>query len=141
MTIRWTQPANDDFLGIIAWIAANNPVAASSVGRRILDVVERLDDFPLQGRRGRSPDTRELVISGLPFWSSTASDLSIFERWSSSAYCMGPCCGRYPGPEFWDRHGRPIASIWKQIGHWCPPFRHTGESRCPFLLWVPALEL
>jgi hypothetical protein len=25
MTIRWTQPANDDFLGIIGWIAATNP--------------------------------------------------------------------------------------------------------------------
>jgi plasmid stabilization system protein ParE len=35
MTIRWTQPANDDFLGIIGWIAANNPVAASSVGQNI----------------------------------------------------------------------------------------------------------
>ncbi len=67
MTIRWTQPANDDFLGIIAWIAANNPVAASSVGRRTLDAVERLADFPLRGRPGRSPGTRELVISGLPY--------------------------------------------------------------------------
>jgi len=67
MTIRWTQPANDDFLGIIAWIAANNPVAASSVGRRILDAVEWLDDFPFRGRLGRSSGTRELVISGLPY--------------------------------------------------------------------------
>ena len=67
MTIRWTKPANDDFLGIVAWIAANNPVAASSVGRRILDAVERLADFPLRGRPGRSPGTRELVISGLPY--------------------------------------------------------------------------
>jgi plasmid stabilization system protein ParE len=44
MTIRWTQPANDDFLRIIGWIAANNPVAALSVGQRILDPVERLLD-------------------------------------------------------------------------------------------------
>jgi plasmid stabilization system protein ParE len=67
MTIRWTQPANDDFLGIVAWIAANNPAAASKVGRRILKAVEQLNDFPLRGRPGRSPDTRELVISGLPY--------------------------------------------------------------------------
>ena len=64
MTIRWTQPANDDFLGIVAWVNEHNPAAASRVGRRILDAVKRLDDFPLQGRPGRSPDTRELVITG-----------------------------------------------------------------------------
>jgi toxin ParE1/3/4 len=63
MTVRWTQPAHDDFLGIVAWIAANNPAAASGVGRRILDAVARLDDFPLRGRPGRSPGTRELARS------------------------------------------------------------------------------
>ncbi len=67
MTIRWTRLANDDFLGIIGWIAATNPVAASSVGQRILDAVERLEDFPFRGRPGRSPGTRELVISDLPY--------------------------------------------------------------------------
>jgi len=67
MTIRWTQPANDDFLGIVEWIAVNNPDAAATVGRRILAAVKQLDDFPFLGRPGRSPDTRELVISGLPY--------------------------------------------------------------------------
>jgi toxin ParE1/3/4 len=67
MTVRWTQPAQDDFLGIVAWIAANNPAAAARVGRRILDTIERLDEFPMRGRPGRSPGTRELVISGLPY--------------------------------------------------------------------------
>jgi toxin ParE1/3/4 len=67
MTIRWTQPANDDFLDIITWIVGDNPVAASSVGRRILDAVEGLDEFPLRGRPGRSPGTTQLVISGLPY--------------------------------------------------------------------------
>lgn len=67
MTIRWTQPANDDFLGIVSWIAANNPDAAASIGRRILAGVEQLEAFPLRGRAGRSPETRELVISGVPY--------------------------------------------------------------------------
>jgi addiction module RelE/StbE family toxin len=67
MTIRWTQPAHDDFTGIVAWISANNPAAAARVGRRILDAIERLDEFPTRGRPGRSPGTRELVISGLPY--------------------------------------------------------------------------
>ena len=67
MVIRWTQPANDDFLGIVSWIAANNPAAAASAGRLILAAVEQLGDFPFLGKPGRSPDTRELVVSGLPY--------------------------------------------------------------------------
>lgn len=67
MTIRWTQPANDDFLGIVSWIAANNRAAAAKVGRLILAAVEKLDDFPFRGKPGRSPDTRELVVLGLPY--------------------------------------------------------------------------
>jgi plasmid stabilization system protein ParE len=67
VTIRWTQPPNDDFLGIVAWIAANNPAAAALVGQLILNAVKKLEDFPLQGRLGRSPETGELVISSLPY--------------------------------------------------------------------------
>ncbi len=67
MTIRSTQPANNDFLGIVEWIAVHNPTAAATVGRRILATVEQLAEFPLRGRPGRSPDTSELVISGLPY--------------------------------------------------------------------------
>jgi plasmid stabilization system protein ParE len=67
MTIRWTQPANDDFIGIVEWIAVNNRGAASAVGRKILAAVEQLDDFSFLGRPGRSPDTRELVIASLPY--------------------------------------------------------------------------
>ncbi|MGH3514768.1 MAG: type II toxin-antitoxin system RelE/ParE family toxin, partial [Pseudonocardiaceae bacterium] len=52
MTIGWTQPANDDFLGIVEWIAVNSPDAASAVGRKILAAVEQLDDFPFLGRPG-----------------------------------------------------------------------------------------
>ena len=36
MMIRWTHPANGDFLGIVSWIAANNPAAAATAGRLIL---------------------------------------------------------------------------------------------------------
>jgi toxin ParE1/3/4 len=67
VTIRWTKPANDDFLRIVVWIAANNPAAASRVGQRILGAVQHLEDFPLLGTQGRSPGTRELMISHLPY--------------------------------------------------------------------------
>ena len=67
MTIRWTQPANDAFLGIVEGVAARNSTAAAPVDRRILAAVEQPAEFPLRGKLGRSPDKRELVISGLPY--------------------------------------------------------------------------
>ena len=65
--IRWTEPASDDLLGIVEWFAVRQPKAAESVGRRILTAVGRLREHPQRGRPCRSPDTRELVISGLPY--------------------------------------------------------------------------
>ena len=50
--IRWTAPANDDFLGIVEWIKAHNPDAAARVGRRILDAAENLDAHPYLGKPG-----------------------------------------------------------------------------------------
>jgi DNA invertase Pin-like site-specific DNA recombinase len=40
--LRWTIPANADFLRIVEWIKTHNPQAAARVGRRILDAVEDL---------------------------------------------------------------------------------------------------
>ena len=65
--LRWTQPANDDFLGIVEWLKARNPAAATLVGRRILDDIELLVKFPGLGKPGRSPDTRELGVGGFPY--------------------------------------------------------------------------
>jgi toxin ParE1/3/4 len=65
--LRWTEPASHDFLGIVEWLKARNPAAAAKVGRRILDSVEGLIDHPYMGKPGRSPDTRELVITRYPY--------------------------------------------------------------------------
>jgi toxin ParE1/3/4 len=65
--LRWTEPANADFLGIVEWLKARNPAAAMRVGRRILDDVEQLTTFPFLGKPGRSPDTRELVVTRFPY--------------------------------------------------------------------------
>lgn len=65
--IRWTTPANDDFLGIVDWIKARNPAAAARVGQRILDAIKNLSAHPYLGKPGRSPDTRELVVTKLPY--------------------------------------------------------------------------
>lgn len=66
--LRWTEPASADFLGIVEWLKARNPAAAAArVGRRILDDTEQLANFPYLGKPGRSPDTRELVITSFPY--------------------------------------------------------------------------
>jgi toxin ParE1/3/4 len=52
---------------IVDHIAADNPSAALTIWDVIERQSERLGDFPLSGRIGRSPDTRELVVSGTPF--------------------------------------------------------------------------
>ena len=65
--LRWAEPASQDFLGIVEWIKARNPPAAAKVGRHILDSVEGLVDHPFMGKPGRSPNTRELVITSYPY--------------------------------------------------------------------------
>ncbi len=65
--LRWTTPANTDFLGIVEWIKTRNPLAAARVGRRILDAVEALADHPYLGKPGRVADTRELVVTRFPY--------------------------------------------------------------------------
>jgi plasmid stabilization system protein ParE len=66
-TIRWTEPASTDFLGIVEWLQARNPAAAAKVGRSILDAVELLKEHPYAGKPGRSPDTRELGVTRYPY--------------------------------------------------------------------------
>ena len=45
----------------------DNPTAAIDTVLKIITAAETLAGFPDTGRPGRIPDTRELVISGLPY--------------------------------------------------------------------------
>src|ERR1700693_3106829 len=65
--LRWTEPANAEFLAIVEWLKARNPAAAARVGQHILDDVALLPNFPYLGKPGRSPDTRELGVSSYPY--------------------------------------------------------------------------
>jgi toxin ParE1/3/4 len=65
MTIRWTDPAQTDFLEILGYIARDNPVAAERVGQRLLSAIDTLAAQPRLGRPGRV--ARELVIPRLPY--------------------------------------------------------------------------
>jgi addiction module RelE/StbE family toxin len=67
MKIRWSPTAISDLESIRGYIARDNPAAARKVATRIKDATSRLKDFPLSGRAGRVPGTRELVIPGTSY--------------------------------------------------------------------------
>ena len=56
-----------DLERISAWIARDQPVAASRVIALILENIERLARFPLMGHAGRVEDTLEWVVPSLPY--------------------------------------------------------------------------
>ena len=68
MGIRWTDPAVRDFTQICDYISRHG--SAATARRVALSIYERigiLTKFPEFGRTGRQPDTRELVLSDLPY--------------------------------------------------------------------------
>lgn len=67
MRLIWTDPALDDLEGLRDFIAQDNPGAAGETLRRIMKVTKPLARFPEMGRIGRIAETRELVVSGLPY--------------------------------------------------------------------------
>jgi len=67
MTLRYSARARAHLNAIHEYIHERNPSAAARVGARIREAAELLDIFPYAGRVGRSMDTRELVVPGLPY--------------------------------------------------------------------------
>src|ERR1039458_4780351 len=67
MKIQWSSTAVADLESIREYIAGDSPIAARKVADRIKEAVNRLSNFPLSGRAGRVPGTRELVIPGTSY--------------------------------------------------------------------------
>ncbi len=67
MKIRWTTPAVRQLTAVYEFIAAEDAGAAGRMVERIGEAVEVLGRHPRAGRKGRVPDTRELVVAGTPF--------------------------------------------------------------------------
>ena len=67
MKIRWSPTAVSDLESIREYIAHDCPIAVRKVSNRIKESVNRLCNFPLSGRAGRVPGTRELVIPGTSY--------------------------------------------------------------------------
>ena len=68
MRIRWTEPAVNDLTGICDYTEDHEgPQAARRLALRLLEGIDSLAEFPLRGRPGRVPGTRELIFPRLPF--------------------------------------------------------------------------
>lgn len=67
MKVCWSPTAVADLQSIRDYIAKDSPTAARKLSQRIEDAVRRLESFPLSGRAGRVPETRELVIPGTSY--------------------------------------------------------------------------
>ena len=67
MRVRWLRRALNDLEDAEAFIAQDNPLAASEVAAKIVEAVTLLKDQPGIGRTGRVPGTRELVVPDCPF--------------------------------------------------------------------------
>ncbi|WP_169682021.1 type II toxin-antitoxin system RelE/ParE family toxin [Rhizobium sp. 57MFTsu3.2] len=67
MKLTWSAFALSDRDAIFTYIETDNPSAAVLIDERIVDATRRLIDFPVSGRIGRIPGTRELVIIGTPY--------------------------------------------------------------------------
>jgi toxin ParE1/3/4 len=68
VTLRFTPEALEDIERIHAYVArSQTPARAYKVASLIRLAMNRLTAFPTSGRPGRVADTRELVVSRLPY--------------------------------------------------------------------------
>jgi toxin ParE1/3/4 len=66
--IVWTEQATRQLDQAHDYIALSNcPEVASRITLQIVASVQQLAAFPMSGRPGRVPGTRELVVSNVPF--------------------------------------------------------------------------
>lgn len=67
MKVRWRRNAQLDLVEIDTHIRQENPQAANRIISAIRQETLRLTSTPLAGRPGRVENTRELVMTKLPF--------------------------------------------------------------------------
>lgn len=67
MRVRWLKGALLDLDAVEAYIAQDDPRAATEVVLRIVRAVSVLKDQPGSGRAGRVPGTKELVVPHTPY--------------------------------------------------------------------------
>jgi addiction module RelE/StbE family toxin len=67
MTARLTRAAEEDIAAIYAYYAERAPDLAGRVSRAIIGAIDGLVDFPLMGREGKVPNTRERIMTRYPY--------------------------------------------------------------------------
>ncbi len=65
--LEWSQRAEHGLAAIHDYIATDNPKAAESVARHLLESARKLINFPMIGHEGKRAGTRELVITKYPY--------------------------------------------------------------------------
>ena len=73
--IEWTEQAIQQLDQARDYIAlSNSEEVAARITTLIVTAIQQLSIFPMSGRSGRIPGTRELVISNTPFIAAYAVD-------------------------------------------------------------------
>ena len=67
MKLRWTPRAVADMEEISDYLVAVSPQAWEHLLLRVERLTETILDFPLMGKAGLLPGTREFVLSGTPY--------------------------------------------------------------------------
>ncbi|WP_445179446.1 type II toxin-antitoxin system RelE/ParE family toxin [Pseudomonas sp. McL0111] len=67
MRVEWLRTALKNLDDEAAYIAIENPKAASQFVQAIVDSVDHLCRFPASGREGRLPGTREWILPDRPY--------------------------------------------------------------------------
>ena len=67
MQVKWTSKALQDLETILQYISQEDPDTATSVAQRLWDHAKALESFPRLGKPGRLKNTRELIITDLPY--------------------------------------------------------------------------
>jgi toxin ParE1/3/4 len=85
--LKWLPKAEADLNQALAYIRADNPTAAASLGYSIIDRVELLKDFPEMGRpvpRLNNPAMREIIYRNYRIvyrFSATEKRVDIVRIW------------------------------------------------------------
>ena len=67
MKLRWTPRAVADLEEISDYLMAVHPEAWEQLMARVERLTDALLDFPLMGKSGLVPGTREFVLAGTPY--------------------------------------------------------------------------
>ncbi|HUD44820.1 MAG TPA: type II toxin-antitoxin system RelE/ParE family toxin [Patescibacteria group bacterium] len=67
MSILWLAAAERDLDSLVDYIAEDNPRTALQIFTTIRKSIKKLELYPAAGREGRVEQTRELVITHLPY--------------------------------------------------------------------------